>query len=136
LRGEKIVGEVSGRRYARESFIAGLLQNKIIAPFCYTGTCDSNLFNFWLESFLLPALGPGYTLIMDNATFHKTEHTKLMIKKAGCSLLFLPPYSPDFNPIENFWANLKAKIKKIIGQFSTLAGAVDEAFKSDHLNFN
>lgn len=112
LKGRKVIGEVSGRHYARESFIAGQLQNKIVAPFCYTGTCDSILFNFWLENFLLPSLGSGYTLIMDNAAFHKSEDTKILIKNAGCELLFLPPYSPDFNPIEKFWANLKAKIKK------------------------
>ncbi len=72
---------------------------------------------------------------MDNATFHKSEQTKELIKKAGCSLLFLPPYSPDFNPIEQFWANLKSKIRKFIHQFSLLAEAVDFAFKYDHLNF-
>lgn len=136
VRGQQIVGEISGKRYARESFIAGQLQNKILAPFCYTGTCDSTLFNFWLENFLLPALNPGYTIIMDNAAFHKSEHTKILIENAGCNLLFLPPYSPDFNPIEKFWANLKAKIKKIISGYSTLAEAIDEVFRIDHLNFN
>jgi isftu1 transposase len=135
-RGKKIIGEISGKRYARESFIAGQIQNKIIAPFCYTGTCDSELFNFWLASFLLPALGRGYTIIMDNAAFHKSENTKTLIEKAGCQLLFLPPYSPDLNPIEKFWANLKAKIRKIISSHSTLADAIDEAFRIDHLNFN
>lgn len=136
MRGHKIIGEVSGKRYARESFIAGQLQNKIVAPFCYTGTCDSTLFNFWLENFLLPSIGSGYTLIMDNAAFHKSEDTRILINNADCELLFLPPYSPDLNPIEKFWANLKAKIKKIIGNFETLAEAIDAAFKIDHLNFN
>ncbi len=130
------MGGVSGKRYARESFIAGQIQNQIIAPFCYTGTCDRNLFNFWLVNFLLPALGSGYTLIMDNAAFHKSEITKILIEDAGCQLLFLPPYSPDFNPIEKFWANFKAKIRKTICGFSTLAEAVDQAFRSDHLIFN
>jgi len=73
---------------------------------------------------------------MDNAAFHKSEDTKMLIKKAGCQLLFLPPYSPDLNPIEKFWGNLKAKIKKIIGKFTTLSEAIDEALASDHLNFN
>lgn len=94
------------------------------------------MFNFWLENFLLPALGSGYTIVMDNAAFHKSEQTRILIEQANCKLLFLPPYSPDFNPIEKFWANLKAKIKKIIGQFATLAEAIDEVFRSDHLNFN
>ena len=74
-KGAKVVGEISGRRYTRESFVEGRHQNKIIAPFCYKGTCDSNLFNFWLENFLLPVLGPGYISIMHNATFHKSEQT-------------------------------------------------------------
>lgn len=130
------MGSVSGKRYARERFIAGHIQNTIIAPFCYTGTCDSNLFHFWLVHFLLPALGPGHTIIMDNAAFHKSEMTKILIEDAECQLLFLPPYSPDFNPIETFWANFKAQIRKIINDFSTLAEAVDDAFRSDHLNFN
>ena len=98
-RGQKIMGGVSGKRYARESFIAGQIQNKIIAPFCYTGTCDSNLFNFWLVNFLLPALGPGYTIVMDNAAFHKSELTKILIEDAGCQLLFLPPYSASPNSL-------------------------------------
>lgn len=129
-KGQRIIGEISGKRYARESFVAGLLNNKFIAPLCYTGTCDTILFNFWLENFLLPALGPGYTIIMDNAAFHKSEQTKLLIESAQCNLLFLPPYSPDLNPIEKCWANLKAKIKKIIGNFKSLGEAVDFAFQS------
>jgi isfu1 transposase len=81
------------------------------APLYYQGTCDTKLFNFWLEMFLLPALGPGHTIIMDNAAFHKSEQTKKIIADAQCTLLFLPPYSPDLNPIEKVWANLKANIK-------------------------
>lgn len=84
----------------------------------------------------MPAVGPGHTLVMDNAAFHKSEDTKILIENADCQFLFLPPYSPDLNPIEKFWANLKARIRKIIGGFSTLAEAIDEAFRNDHLNFN
>ena len=64
LRGQKVLGEVSGKRYARERFVAALVNKKIIAPMCYQGTCDTNLFNFWLANFLLPILGPGYTIII------------------------------------------------------------------------
>ena len=128
-------GDISGKRYARESFIAGQVGNKIVAPFCYQGTCDTILFNFWLANFLLPEIGSGYTLVMDNAAFHKSEATRQLINDANCEPLFLPPYSPDLNPIEKFWANLKAKIKKTISKFSTLAKAIDFAFKNDHLNF-
>ena len=132
-KGTKVYGDIAGRRYARESFIAGQLNNKIIAPLCYQGTCDTVLFNFWLEDFLLPALGSGYTIVMDNAAFHKSENTRILIENAGCKLLFLPPYSPDLNPIEKFWANLKSRIRKSIKRFASLAEAVDHAFCIDHL---
>lgn len=135
LAGHKVIGETSGKRYARESFIAGLNEGQLIAPFCYQGTCDTTLFNFWLANFLLPQLTPGHILVMDNATFHKSETTRQLINNAECQLLFLPPYSPDMNPIEKYWANIKNKIKQVITQFSSLADAVDYVFQIDHLKF-
>ncbi len=105
--GECVKGESSGKRFSRESFIAGKVQSKIIAPFCYQGTCNTDLFNTWIEKILLPELKEGQVVIMDNASFHKSEKSRLLIEGAGCKLLFLPPYSPDLNPIEKFWANFK-----------------------------
>jgi transposase len=131
-RGEKVWGEVSGRRFARESFIAAKRGKKILAPFCFQGTCHTMLFNEWVETFLVPVLKPGQVVILDNATFHKSERTKRLIEEAGCSLLFLPPYSPDLNPIEKFWARFKTQIKNQIHTFKTLSQAIDYAF----LNIN
>ena len=122
-------GEISGKRYARESFIAAKFGSKVIAPFCFTGTCDTILFNAWLEYCLKPNLYPGQVIVMDNASFHKSEETRSIIEGAGCILMFLPPYSPDLNPIEILWANLKAKIKRIVHQFKSLGEAIDYAFK-------
>lgn len=62
--------------------------------------------------------------------------TQMLAQKAGCAICFLPAYSPDLNPIEKFWAHLKARVKKLIGQFCSLADAVDAAFKNDQLIFN
>ena len=101
-RGKKIIGEVSRRKFARQSIVAAKCGNEILAPFGYTGTCDAKLFNFWPENMLIPNLKPGQIVIMDNASIHKSEITKALIKKAGCTLIFLPPYSPDLNPIERF----------------------------------
>lgn len=90
---------------------------------------DSVLFNFWLANFLLPEIGHGKTIIMDNATFHKSQQTESIINDAGCNLIYLPPYSPDFNPIEKFWANLKRTIRGTINKFKTLEDAIDHAFQ-------
>lgn len=128
--GKRVPGEVSGLRYARESFIAGKIQDKIIAPFCYTGTCDSELFNFWLEKFLLPELSSGDIIVMDNASIHKSEKTVKLIYDANCKILFLPPYSPDLNPIEKVWARIKSIIRKTIDNFKSLPDAIDFAFQS------
>jgi transposase len=127
-RGEEVAGEVSGKRFARESFVAALCEDRIMAPFCYQGTCNTELFNLWVESFLLPELRSGQVVVLDNATFHKAERTRELIESVGCRVIFLPPYSPDLNPIETFWANLKRKIKTIIHQFTTLQEAIDRAF--------
>lgn len=128
-RGELVHGTNSGKRYARESFVAAKCGTKIMAPFCYQGTCNTGLFNIWLEKILLPELKPGQLVIMDNAAFHKSLKTKELIESAGCKIMFLPPYSPDLNPIEKFWANLKEKVKNTISQFDTLQQTIDHSFK-------
>lgn len=109
----------------RESFIAALCQKKIIAPLAFKGTCNTTLFNEWVEKILTPELKPGQVVILDNAAFHKSERTKQLIEKSGCQLLFLPPYSPDFNPIETCWANIKRKIRNLAHNFNSLSQAVD-----------
>ena len=129
LRGQKVYGEISGKRYSRESFIAGLCNGKVVAPLCFDGACDTLLFNCWLENCLIPELKPNQVVVLDNASFHKSEQTKLLIEKTNCKLLFLPPYSPDLNPIEKLWANIKAKIKAIANTFHTLSESIDYAFQ-------
>jgi len=128
LRGEKIYGAVSGNRYQRQSFIAAKRQSTIFAPFCYTGTCNTSLFNMWLEKVCIPELKPGDVLILDNASFHKSARTIEIVQKAECEVLFLPPYSPDLNPIEKFWANFKWRVKETIKAYSNLAQAIDCTF--------
>ena len=127
-KGEKIYGAVSGTRYYRESFIAAKNQSRIFAPFCYNGTCNITLFNIWLEKILTPELRPGQVIILDNASFHKSKKSVEIIQKAGCEVLFLPPYSPDLNPIEKFWANFKRRVKESLNLYSNLAQAIDQSF--------
>jgi len=77
----------------------------------FYGACNTELFNNWFETFLIKELKPGQTVIMDNATFHKSARIRELVESVGCTLLYLPPYSPDLNPIEKFWANMKRWIK-------------------------
>ena len=67
----------------------------------------------------------GQVIIMDNATFHKSQETRLLVEKAGCKILFLPPYSPDLNPIEKIWNQFKSFVRKCIKHFHTLSEAID-----------
>lgn len=127
-RGEKIFGDIAGKRFARDSFIAAKCQSKVLAPLCFQGTCNTRLFDLWVEQFLVPQLRAGQVVILDSASFHKSQRTRNLIEQAGCRLLFLPPYSPDLNPIERFWAWFKKKVRSVIGQFKTLSEAVDYVF--------
>ena len=91
---KKLVGKKSGKYYERTNIIAGLLNNQSIAPMVFNGSCNTDLFNNWVEYFLIKELKPGQVVIMDNASFHKSQKTKELIESVGCKLIFLPPYSP------------------------------------------
>ena len=115
-RGEKIYGEIPGKKRERISMIAGLMNKTFIAPFTFQGGCNANVFNTWLEKILLPELPRGTTIVMDNAAFHKSLKTRELIENSGCYLLFLPTYSPDFNPIENCWHKIKSILRPLVQQ--------------------
>lgn len=94
----------------------------------YEGYCNRAVFESWLEQFLLPSLASGQVVICDNATFHKGGQIEALIAKAGCRLLYLPPYSPDLNPIEHQWFVLKNRMRKQIQSGRAFREVVDEAF--------
>lgn len=110
-RGQVVQAKKSGKYYLRSNVIAGLVGKKSIAPFVFYGACNTGLFNDWVETFLIKELIPGQTVILDNASFHKSPKTKALIEAVGCHILFLPAYCPDLNPIEKFWANMKRWVK-------------------------
>lgn len=127
-KGKKLIGKKSGKYYQRVNIIAGLVNNKAIAPMTFTGSCNTSLFEMWVEKFLIKELKSGQVVIMDNAAFHKSQKTRDLIKSVGCNLVFLPPYCPDLNPIEKFWANMKRWIKSTINQFDRIYDAIDKFF--------
>jgi len=110
--------------------IAGLLGKKLIAPLSFEGYTNADFFNHWLEHCLVPELPPNYTVIIDNASFHKNQRTREIIEKAGCKLIYLPPYSPDLNPIESWWAILKTHIRTALKETRNLSQAIQIAFQN------
>lgn len=122
-------GKQSGKYYLRTNIIAGLNCNKAIAPMVFYGSCNTVLFNAWVEQELIKSLKPGQVVVMDNAAFHKSLKTQELIESVGCKVIFLPPYSPDLNPIEKFWANMKRWIKNNYIRFDKLYNAIEFFFR-------
>lgn len=96
----------------------------------YTCSTDSAVFNTWLENILLPVVPENCVIVMDNASFHKSDKTKELIEKHGHRLLFLPTYSPDLNPIEKHWGILKNRIKKVISNYDDLYSCIEFVFQT------
>jgi transposase len=130
LKGKPLLGERSGLRFARTSIIAGLQGNTPIAPMVFKGYCNTEVVLAWVEKMLLPELKRGQTVVWDNASFHKSPKIAEAFEKAGVGLLFLPPYSPDLNPIEPFWGVVKAKVRRLKEEALHVVEALGKVFKS------
>ena len=128
-RGQKVIAKISGRKFKRANIVAGICQGKWVAPLEYTGTTDSILFEFWFENCLLKEVKAGSTIILDNATFHKKSILTSLANSYHCKVLFLPPYSPDFNPIEKKWAWLKRKLREVLHAFESFDKALRSVFQ-------
>lgn len=134
-KGQRLAGECLGSRGKRESIIAGWCQGKILAPWIFQGYCDTELVLNWLETELIVCLKPGMTVIWDNASFHKRKDLQAAIERAGCQLLFLPPYSPDLNPIEHLWAEVKAWLRQMICPLIPFQKLLDAFFQQSNKLF-
>jgi transposase len=111
--GERILTNVPGKRESRTSIIAGLRMGEPVAPMMFDGYCNTEVVTGWVKEMLLPELKPGQTVIWDNASFHQSPQFTALIESVGCKLIHLPTYSPDLNPIEKWWAKLKAWIRRL-----------------------
>ena len=128
-RGKRFEALKSGRRAGRVNMIAAYCQHQLMAPFTVSGSCNRLVFEIWLETCLIPVLRPGQVVILDNATFHRGGRIAALIEEAGCQLLYLPPYSPELNRIENCWSWLKSRIRKILSHFASLRQAMESVLK-------
>lgn len=111
-RGERCVAAVPHGHWKTTTFIAGLRYQEISAPMVLDGPMDGAAFLAYVQQFLCPTLAPGDIVIADNLPSHKVTGIREAIEKTGATLRYLPPYSPDFNPIEKMFSKLKALLRK------------------------
>ncbi len=127
-RDKLLIGKKSGKYYERTNIVAGYVNKKAIAPLVFNGSCNTKLFETWVEECLIKELNYGQYVVLDNASFHKSQKIQDLIESVGCRVIFLPPYSPELNPIEKFWANMKRWIRNNIGNFNNLYETIQNFF--------
>ena len=111
-RGERLVAHVPHGRWRTLTFMAALRADRIDAPCVFDGPINGRSFQAYVEQVLVPTLRPGDIVVMDNLGSHKGQAARRAIRTAGAHLFFLPPYSPDLNPIEQVFAKLKTLLRK------------------------
>jgi transposase len=111
-RGHRLVASVPHGHWTTSTFLAALRRDAITAPCVIDGPINGETFTAYVEQFLVPTLAPGDIVIMDNLGSHKGPAVRAAIEAVGSHLLYLPPYSPDLNPIEQVFAKLKALLRK------------------------
>ena len=109
---ERLVGRVPHGHRQTLTFVAGLRCDAIVAPCVFDRPINARSFLAWVTKFLVPTLKRGDVVVMDNLSSHKAAAVRRAIRAAGALLLFLPPYSPDLNPIEQAFAKLKTLLRK------------------------
>jgi transposase len=111
-KGERLVDAVPHGHWKTTTVVAGLTASGVIAPFVLDGPITGEAFRIYVVEVLAPELEPGNTVVMDNLPVHKVKGVEEAIRAVGASVLYLPSYSPDLNPIEQFLAKLKALLRK------------------------
>jgi transposase len=128
-RGERLRAGIPRGHWKRTTFLAGLRSTGLTAPMLLDGSITAKTFLDYVMQILVPTLSPGDIVILDNLSSHKSDEVREAIEAVGARLLFLPPYSPDFNPIEKAFSKLKAFLRKaaertVSGLHKALAGFV------------
>ena len=133
-RGERLIGKAPHGRWRTLTFVAALRVDRVDAPCVFNGPINGEKFRAYVERFLIPTLRPGDIVILDNLGSHRGQCVRKAIRTAGAHRLFLPPYSPDLNPIEQAFAKLKHWLRQAqarsINDIQTTIGAILERFRS------
>lgn len=129
-KGERLRAGIPQGHWKTTTFVAGLRLTGMTAPMVLDGPMNGTAFLAYVQQVLVPELKPGDIVIMDNLSAHKGSQVRDVIEAAGARLLYLPPYSPDFNPIENAFAQIKAFLRKaaartIAALWDAIAAAID-----------
>lgn len=111
-RGERCIAAVPHGHWRTTTFVGGLRLSGVTAPMTLDGAMDGPAFRAWVEHMLAPTLAPGDIVVMDNLPAHKQAAVRIAIEARGAELRYLPPYSPDLNPIEMAFSKFKALLKK------------------------
>lgn len=113
LHGQRLVMDAPFGSWGTQTFIAGLTTDELIAPWVIKGAMDGSAFAAYIRNVLVPELAPRTVVVLDNLATHRNVEAVRAIREAGCWFLYLPPYSPDLNPIEMAFAKLKAHLRRI-----------------------
>jgi transposase len=112
LRGERLYDAVPQAHWRVTTLVAGVRTSGVVAPFVFEGATDEAAFRTYIAQVLLPTLRPGDIVVLDNLAAHRVPWVARRLRKAGAHVWYLPPYSPDYNPIEKIWAKVKASLRK------------------------
>jgi transposase len=110
-RGQRVVGQVPRNHGPNVTLIAAMDQTALLGELSITGALDGRAFDAYVTRILVPQLWPGDVVICDNLSAHKSKRARIWIESAGAQVLFLPPYSPDFNPIELAFSKVKTCLR-------------------------
>ena len=132
-RGDRVLGQVPRNHGPNVSCLMAISPTVVLAPLAIEGAIDGAVFVRWLREWLLPTLPVGTTIICDNLSVHRHQ----AVEAAGCHLRYLPPYSPNFNPIEQVFSTLKARLRaaasRTFDSLVTAIGAALDVTTADHL---
>ena len=140
LKGQRLHAAIPWGHWKTTTFVAGLRTTGLTAPMLLEGAMNGPAFKAYVEQVLAPSLKPGDIAVMDNLSSHKVDGVRQAIKNAGAFLLYLPPYSPDLNPIELAFAKLKALLRKAVARtvenlWQTIADLLNQFHPDECRNF-
>lgn len=139
-KGQRLRVGIPHGHWKTTTFVAGLRLTGMVAPMVIDKPINRSSFQAYVDQVLVPSLAPGDIVVMDNLASHKVPGVREAIEAVGAELLYLPPYSPDFNPIENAFSKLKALLRKtprrsIEGLCSTIGDLLDAFSSQECANF-